>query len=554
MPNAHASRRAIRFAGLSLDLAAAATLALTFATSAARAEDAAPAAKASGYFSQADDRLTIRKVAILPTQDNVDGIYARPIEAQLISLAKADRRWDFVESSVATPTFTIADLEENPQAFKSLVAGVDADAFVAASVAKGPNGLSIKLDLFLKNDGRMIAQESVKDRGRFDLPDVKEQASALYRKAFAALPYDGLVLSRQQNRVTVNLGRADGLAPNQTLSVVQILKIARHPKFDFIVSAEKEIIGKIRILKVDEGLSFGAIISEREKGAVHRFAKIAGLDPVTYPETSDLSAAAGAAGPQERGDADVSFGKGAKEWLPVRPPAFGQVGFKLGLGQYNGSVNLSGVGSLEEKSSVYPQIGLYGELWLSPNWQVRADILQGVITTDNPRGGSELNHSMSRYQMTAGYNFLLRDDFFGPKFQINLGYMTYRMYVDDSRPPTMMTTTYSGFVVGVGGSLPITERKDWFLGGSTNLILFPSMSETPATSGSSSTASINDFSLYVERKMGENIRGVVSLDFSLYSANFSGQGSRVNASGAPESATTASQRLTSLNAGISYLF
>ena len=515
----------------------------------------------ASYFSEVDERLTIRKVAVLPVSDNLDGIYARPVEAELIARVKASRQWDLVESGGgdAAPAMppTLTDLEENPAAFKRLAGSIEADAFIVATAGKGPSGLSIKVDLFLKDDGKLLAQEQLKDYGRFDLADVKAQVRTLFKKVAARIPYDGIVLSRQANRVTVNLGRADGLVVGQTLTVVQILKVARHPKFGFLVSAEKEIIGKVKVLKVDEGLSFGAVMSERERGAIKRFAKISGLDSVTYPEPSDLAAAAGGAGAPERADSDVSFGKGAREWLPIRPPAFGQVGFKLGVGQYNTSVNLQGVNNLQATSPFYPQLSLYGEIWLNPNWQVRADVLQGVITVDNPRAGStpsQLNESLSRYQLTVGYNFLLRDDFFGPKFQLNAGFMTYRSYVDDSQPLGLTTAAYSGFVIGIGGSMPLTERKDWFLGGSTNLVLFPHLSESPASSGDSSSNTINDFSLFVERKMGENIRAVASIDVSLYSTTFSGTGSRTGPGGVSETASTASQKLTSLNAGIAYLF
>lgn len=512
--------------------------------------------KAAAYYSQIDEQLTVRRVAVIPVGDNLDGIYARPIEAQLIALAKSDRQREFVEGAFEG-VGGLADLEENPASLKRLVSAIEADAFIAASASKGPKGLTIKLDLFLKSDGRVIAQEQLKDHGKFDLGEVREQVKILYRKAFARLPYDGLVLSRHQNRVTVNLGRADGLTVGQTLTAIQVINANRHPKFGFIVSAEKEILGKIKVMKVDEGLSFGAVISERERGVIKRMAKISGLDSVEYPEPADLGAAAGSEGPTERADANVSFGKGAKEWLPVRPPAFGRVSLKLGLGQFNNNVNVTSVGNLEAKTSVFPALALHGEIWLTPNWQVNADILQGVLSASNPRSGSkpsELNQSMGRYSLSFGYNFLLRDDFFGPKLQVNAGFMNYKLYVDDSQPTALTTATYSGFVLGIGGSLPVSERKDWFVGGHANLVFFPTLAETPVSSGASSSNSINDFSLFVEKKIGENIRGIASIDFALYSTNFSGTGSRTGTGGVSEVATSMSQRTTTVNAGVAYLF
>jgi hypothetical protein len=140
---------------------------------------------------------------------------------------------------------------------------------------------------------------------------------------------------------------------------------------------------------------------------------------------------------------------------------------------------------------------------------------------------------MSRYSLEVGYNFLLRDDFFGPKIQVSGGFATYRMYVDDSQPEALTTTTFSGLLLGLGGSFPISEEKLWFIGGKLNLFLLPTLTESPHTSGSSS-----------------NLRATGGLDFSLYSATFTGSGTRP----AGDSATSISQRHTVITGGINYMF
>lgn len=508
------------------------------------------------YVSQVDEDLTLRRVSVLPVVDNVDGIYARSIEAQLIALVKDSHRWDFVEANLAGGAPTPGEMEESPAGVIKALRTIDVDAVFVAAASKGPNGLSLKIDLFSKKDGKLLAQEVLRDHPRFEIPEIRSQITQLYRKLVAKLPYEGLILSRQGNRVTVNLGKSDGLVKDQVITAIQIISVNRHPKFNFLVSSEKEILGKIKILKVDETLSFGSIISEKERGAIRRLAKISGLSQVSYPEPDSLG------GAQEgdigsRADAPVTFGKDPKEWLPVRPPSFGQVGFSLAFGSYDSSVALDATGSLEAKSSFYPSLSVHGELWLNPNWIARAEITQGVISTSNPRSGSSpgnLNHALSKYSLQLGYNFLLRDDFFGPKIQISGGFGTYRMFVDDSQPQALTTTTFNGFIVGLGGSFPVDEKKIWYAGGRLNLYLMPSLSESPNTSGGSPKVTINDFSLFAEKKIAENLKATGSLDFSLYSASFSGAGTRTGPGGVPETATSLSQRHTSASGGIVYMF
>lgn len=514
------------------------------------------AEQSATYVSQVDSDLTIRRVALLPVADNVEGIYARQIESQLNALVKASHRWDFVETNIVGAIPALAELEEASTEVLRVTRTIEADAFIAAAASRGPQGLSIKLDLFLKKDGRLLAQEVLKDHPRFEIQEIRNQVKLLYEKMIAKVPYSGLVLSRQQNRVTINLGKSDGINKDQVLSAIQIISVNRHPKFSFIISTEKEILGRIKILKVDETLSFGAIIAEKEKGAIQRLAKIAGLEPVTYPVPEDLDTDKSPEALESRPDAKVTFGNEPKEWLPVRPPSFGQVGIKVGLGNYASSVNLSS-GALEAKSPFYPFLGINAELWMNPNWIVRTELAQAVISTSNPRAGSspsDLNHSLSKYSLALGYNFLLRDDFFGPKLQLSGGFANYRMYVDDSQPRALTTVNYSGLLIGLSGSFPLTEERLWYLGGQFNMYLLPKLSETPVTSGSSSSNTINDFSLFIERRIAENIRAISSIDFSLYSSNLSGSGTRTDADGNAEPATSLSHKHSQLSVGINYMF
>jgi len=258
-----------------------------------------------------------------------------------------------------------------------------------------------------------------------------------------------------------------------------------------------------------------------------------------------------------RPDAGTAFGKNPREWLPIRKPSFGEVGMRFGIGKYDTTVNTSS-GTFEAKAPIYPSIGVHGELWLTSNWTVRADILQGVLSTDNPRASSSpgtIHQNLSRYDLEGGYNFLLQDDFFGPKIEVSLGLANVQMNVDNSTPTALTSTSYSGAVLGLGGSLPLNADKIWYFGGRMNLFGFASLNESPVSSGSSAHNSITEFSLFVQKKIAENLRATGSIDFSLYNTSFGGAGTRVGADGiTPETASTLSQTSTVLFGGIDYMF
>lgn len=512
--------------------------------------------QSASYVSKVDESLTIRRVAVLPVTDNLQGIYARPIETQLQALIKNYHQWDLVDADVTGKPLTSSELEEKPAEVLKYIKDIDADAVIAANVQKSPLGVTIKLNLILKSDGKVLVQESLNDFPKFELPQIKEQTDVLFQKLVAKIPYNGLVLSRQQNTVTLNLGRKDGIGKDQTVTVIQIIKLNRHPKFNFLVSSEKEIIGKIKILKVEETLSFGAVVSEKERGAIKRFAKVSGLDFVEYTAPAELGSKAVSL--EDRADSKVTFGKNPGEWVPAQPPSFGQVGIKLGFGTYSNSVGLISTdadpdpGTINATSAIYPSIAVFGEIWLNPTWIIRADVFQGLTSTKNNLSGSspsEINHQISKYSLAVGYNFLLHDDFFGPKLQLRTGLSSYRSYVDDTTPRAFTTTNYSGLILGVHGSLPVSKDKRWSLGAGLNMTVMARLSETPESSGDSPKNTITDFNFYGEHRIRPNLNVTAGMDFWLYSSNLSG-GGRANG----DQATSMSQRHMILNAGIAYLF
>ena len=514
------------------------------------------------FTSASDEFISIRKISTLPGADNVDGIFVRPVEAHLISLLKSSHRWEYADTGLVSLPKAPVEIENDPVLTQKLLAPTVVDAVILPTISKGPTGLAIRLSLIMKSDGRVLLQEQVKDLNRFEISEIKNQVSQLYERLVRKIPYDGLILSRQGNRVTLNLGRIDGVQLNQDLVVVQVISLNRHPKFGFLISNEKEILGRVRVLKVDDTLSFAMVTAEKERGAIRRLNKIAGLRAVEYGTDQTLTSGTEEASLQDRPDHGVAFGAKAEEWLPIREPSFGQVGVKAGLGMYKGGMNLTGVGALEAKADFYPLLEVDAELWLNPNWTIQADVTQGVLSTANPRDGaspSTLNHALNKYSISMAYNFLMRNDFFGPKFQFRGGLSYYRMFVDDSTPQGLTTVNYNGFLTGVGIYFPLgsfanqasdmSERlRLWAIGGDLSMLFLTKLTEAPIRSGDSSSNTINEFSFYVDRRIAMNLILRSQLEFSLYSSSLSGSGNRA------EPATSISQRHLTATAGIIYQF
>lgn len=501
----------------------------------------------SPFVSATDQDLTIKTVTAVPFSDNIKGIYAKPLFQKFNELLTNEKQWAYQPLPENTPA--TLDLDENSEAVKGLMNQANAQGLFTFRLTKGPKGINAKLLFFVGASGQPLLQEELIDYPGFETADLERQLQSMYEKIRLRLPYRGIVLSRRGQEVTVSLGAQTGLRNGDELSVIQILKLNRHPKLKIMISTEKEIIGKIKIFKTDEQLSFGYVIFEREPGAVQAKAKLQQKDFVQYntPVTQNGKVIPGL---ENRGDRELSYGENPQEWLPQQPPQYGRIALLAGLGNYNMSTNLQTGGSIEASTTFAPQIAVKGELWISSEWNVLYHLRQSVFSVANPLAGSSpghLNMSLSSYGVSGAYNFLMSEDFFGPKLQLSAGYATYNSHSDQSTPLAFTNMNYGGLVFGLAGQFPLSNEIPMDLGAQINLFLTPALTES-VSSGDSSKSTINQFGFFgvYHLKSRFKIRG--EINFEYYSSDFAGAGS-----GAHTSSNT-TQKMTSFMGGIEYAF
>jgi hypothetical protein len=155
--------------------------------------------------------------------------------------------------------------------------------------------------------------------------------------------------------------------------------------------------------------------------------------------------------------------------------------------------------------------------------------------------------SLSSYNVQGAYNFLMNQDFFGPKIQLSAGYGTFTSHSDQSTPLTFTNMDYGGLMFGLTGQFPLTAEVPLDLGAQFNMFLKPGMSES-TSSGDSSKSSINQFGFFGVYHVRSRFNVRAELNFEYYSTDFSGVGSRSS------TVTNTTQNMTSFLGGIEYLF
>lgn len=498
-------------------------------------------AQVSGsYISKTDQLLTMDKLVITPSIDNIDGIYARPLDRYLREKINNNHHITLVEKTFAGSLLSPIELERNPREVIRIGKKSKADGVLAVSISKNRSGVNLRINLFSGKDGKLLSTEQKLGIARYEINEIRNNVGVLLDKVLTRLPYKGKILSRQGNRVTLDLGARDGVRAKEIISVIQVIKLTRHPKFNFIVKSEKEVLGKVKILKVDETLSFGIIISEKEKDLVKKESKLAGAELVKYADTNPFLPQKNK-GKNLRSDRTnkISFGKNPKEWRPVKPPVFGAAQLKVGIGSYNTGIN-DGTNNNNARKTASPSIGAYGELWITPNWTFEAELNQGIMEIDNPTstGPGTLNITTTEYNFNLSYGFLFNRAFFGPKVQAILGYHSYNRFIDSGSP--LKSTKYSGFSLGLRGSLPTGRNKEYRFGVEFFTHLTAALSESGGSTGSGADNTINRYTFFGEKRFKENVWITGSLEFKAYSTNFS--------------TGSISQKHNRFNGGLKYLF
>lgn len=498
------------------------------------------------YQSAVDQTLNLRAIAVVPMVDNVKSIYATPLTESLLQELQQDRRFDVVAGPA--PKLAPEDFEGDPKAVAAYLAPLKADALLTSRLVKGPRGLSLRLTLIAGSERLPMTQETLEDYSGFETADVKRQTSLLLNRLLSRLPYQAVVTSRQGQIVTLNAGARHGLKLNDDIFVVLITGVERHPKLKFITKVDREIMGKVRLEKVDDSVSFGSLVSERTANLVQAGFKATWSDPVTYPRAG--VAEGGGLIPQigERPEAPLAYGSGPREWTTGRDASFGKVALLAGIAQMGMSTSLSTGDTPSGSNSFSPLVRLDGQMWLDPRWQFDLVIEQMATKIPNELAGSSpgnLNLQMQELSLLLGYNFLVEpDDFWGPKFELMGGFSKTTLFIDDSNPRAHTSKEYGGFAFGLGGSFPVVTETDarWLLGGKFLYYWQPTLSESPASSGSDSNQ-ITHFNLFAEYGISTRMAFRADVNFKQVSSSFSGGTS-----------TSASANMVNLMAGAAFYF
>lgn len=530
------------------------------------------------YTSLVDQKIILKTITLAPVYDNVDGIYANPIQRLLVDLLQTDKVWGYAEFPDMDKKIFIEKFDSEPNDVIEALTKTGSQGLLTAFITKGPRGLNAKLKLFTQDQGLVLLEESFQDINTFAIAQLRESFVNMYVNLKNRLPYRGYVLSRRGLDVTLNLGAMNGVKIGQQLTLAQIIKINRHPKLKTMVGTEKEIIARVTVTKVEPYLSFAQITFEKETGVVDVGAKILPSEYVAYPQpvlNKDGAVIGDQVGenstapmdstesinitPAETTDFEVSSGNEPlapelvqkKQSLLDRENSSGVLTAQGVITQYSESSELSNGTTVSAKQSFAPGAHLGVKYFIGDGFYGQVGVQMNQFNANNSLAGSTpftLSYNYFQYAGLLGYDYRFSEEGDDPIILgAALGISSYKTTVSASTPTALTSTQTDTILLQFKGEMLILPEHEITAGARFDLALNPKLKESPVSSGDSKP-SITAFSFYGIYPLSYKLRTRFDLGIAQLQTSFSGATTRT-----PPARST-SINLLNLQMGVEYLF
>lgn len=517
------------------------------------------------YISAIDQKIILKTITLAPVYDNVNGVYSDPIQKLLVDLLQSDKVWGYSEFPEFNNKIFIEKFDSQPNDVLEILVKTKSQGLLTAFITKGPRGLNAKLKLFSQDQGLILIEDSFQDINTFEISKLREVFVTMYHNIKSRLPYRGYVLSRRGLDVTLNLGSMNGIQQGQELILAQILKLNRHPKLKIMTGAEKEIIAKLKVTKVEPYLSFAQIIFEKETGVVDVGVKVLPTEYVAYPipiinsdgivigdapaKTQPLMISVDDKISAESSEKNI---KDQTAVLLDKHNSSGILTAQAVITQYSESTNLQSGANRNSSNGFAPGAYLGLQFYILKNLLfVDFNTQMNMFSGNNSYSAStpyHLSYTLSRYSAFVGYDYSVDQEDDAPiKLTAALGFTSITTDVSTTSPTSLTSTQTNALDLQLKAAMPLAPDYPITVGAKFDLFLSPNFSESPVHSGNGNV-SITALGLFGIYPVSDQVNIRADLSVTNITVNFSGTGTRTD-----PSRSTSIQTLNE-QFGVEYLF
>jgi len=490
------------------------------------------------FASEIGDELTFKRIAFFELEDKTAEGYGR-----VVSRSLRNNIADLMRFEIITP-----EEQKIPSSRKEAVKTgkkLKADAVIHGSSKIEDDILKISLEMINVKNGSTFATESKWIKGKLTEEIIERNIKELTTKLMSRIPYKALVTDVKEEEIIINAGRFHGIDEGAKLSIFEIKGIKRHPFTNEIINIEREDIGELTAVKVEDAVT-SAKIKEIKKGKRAEVNNKIDFKP-SLKVIADSSQ-------RKKEFLRKKEKEVAEEKVKKEPKAekknydiFG-IDAIVGYATNDYSFNSNEL-KFSRTAGSFLTAGFKGELW--PVSFLGIDLLYktGWLKFDKI-GAASIDTKANPYWLSANfkYRYIFTEKAASPHLFGKIGYHIYNFPVDKSDSRYFNNYSYKGINIGIGAKIPFWDS----FGININGDYLPSLSvnEGPVTSGAKGKASGYLFGLGMYYIFTDGFMLDLNYSYNSYKADFTGTGTR----GSGTTSASSTDTYSGLNLNIRYEF
>lgn len=490
-----------------------------------------------------DQQYGFKNFVIAVLASPPEPIHATQVETEVIAQIQKRMRFNYQSTSsselkkslesISGPSIA-GSLTERLEIYRPTLQSLKdkkTDAAILAELNRREDSFDLTLTLVSVEPGEVIGQAVQKIEPPYSLEKFTQKTATAFSELAQNIPFDGSVLKRDGYLVVLDGGKGV-FAPGMRLPTYTLEKDDGKLSFNET--------GQILVQKVEDSISFGKVLVEKKPLEVLSGNKLRLADKLATNDVPELIQSVNDANrdPASELVADFEVSKGEIGRVAVN---FGSdlVEFK----------NMATTGAVDSSSVFFPGAQLEGELWFTSRWFMDSSLGFAFGRTANTVGQPSIRESssLSNFRLQFGYRMNILAPEKGPVIYTKLGYGKQSYSLGETQPLRFTSITYGGMLLTGGIRVPYDDSLN--LGAEINTLIFPSIAETPFSSGSD-PSQINSWDLVF--KGSYSLNSQVDLEgrliFRNSGADFSGDTDR------PDPISQATQSSKILQLGVSYYF
>ena len=270
------------------------------------------------------------------------------------------------------------------------------------------------------------------------------------------IPYDGRIVGILGDSITIDVGRNQGLSKKTKVILLRPIGKQTHPLLKQVANWEVNAFAESDVLNLNDSKSVIKITNYTAsiKARIGDWVKIGEkLKPLTVSTSNPIKI-----------ENAYKFGK------------LGHFNFGLNVGSAT-SINTTGV-NLKKISGLFigGEIGL--ELWATRNYWIGVDYRKVAGSAEAEEGiliNTTSSEGIGQFEIKAGYRYLPLGFFYGPQLNGYIGYASYSFLLETSLLDGFTSLSYSGFLLGFNGSVPVRNIITFII--DLSFIWFPTYTE-----------------------------------------------------------------------------